>query len=256
MSIDLDSIDFSFGGRGSRKEIALFRSLTFYVPEGSVAAALVGPSGAGKSTLLRLIGGLLQPQKGNIRLIGQDAQKCRERGDIGFVFQSPALLPWRTVEGNVRLPLELRRKTPSDIRVAEVIAEVGLASRTHDYPHELSGGMQQRVALARALVAHPKLLLLDEPFSQLDEILRFELLFKVQKYAADFQATVVLVTHDISEAVIASDTVYVLTGTPISHVHSISVDLPRPRAIESADSPEFHKLVSRLRSHLEEASKG
>nr|VFK09681.1 MAG: NitT/TauT family transport system ATP-binding protein [Candidatus Kentron sp. LPFa] len=255
MSVDLNSIDFSFEGRGGRKKIPLFRSLTLRVPEGSVAAALVGPSGAGKSTLLRLIGGLLQPQKGSVQCLGQDARKCREQGDIGFVFQSPALLPWRTVEGNVRLPLELGGKTPSENRVEGMIAKVGLASRIHDYPHELSGGMQQRVALARALVARPKLLLLDEPFSQLDEILRFELLFKVQKYAADFQATVVLVTHDISEAVIASDTVYVLTGTPISHVDPISVDLSRPRAIESADSPAFHKLVSRLRSHLEEASK-
>ena len=164
----------------------------------------------------------------------------------------PALLPWRTVAHNVRLPLELRGQTPNDKDVKKALEDVGLKAWSEQRPHELSGGMQQRVALARALVAKPKVLLLDEPFSQLDELLRFELLFQMLNYANAFGSTVMFVTHDVSEAVIAADVIYILSDRPVLSAERIDVLLPRPRTLLTTDQPLFHKLVSEVRTILKQ----
>lgn len=248
MTVELIVVDFSFQQRGGTN-VSVLESLSLEIETGKVAA-IVGPSGCGKSTILRLIAGLLKPSRGTILVEGNPAEQSRREGAFGFVFQSPALLPWRTVARNVQLPLELRGLSTDAEAVEHVLSGVGLRAWTNRHPHELSGGMQQRVALARALVANPRVLLLDEPFSQLDELLRFELLFSVQDHAGSNGVTVVLVTHDVSEAVIAADVVYVLSDRPVLNAERIDVPLPRPRSLASADQPLFHELVSRVRVSL------
>ena len=223
----------------------------------------VGPSGCGKSTLLRLIAGLQQPTRGEVLIGGKPPRETQEQKQIGFVFQDPSLLPWRSVLDNVRLPLQVNRSRSSSdhrrsaSRDAEHLVElVGLEAFSHYYPHQLSGGMQQRVALARSLVTAPSLLLMDEPFGALDEItrsaMRYELLRVWREAAAAQGCTVVFVTHSITEAVLLSDRVIVLTPRPGRIVGVLDVDLPRPRDEEIELSPAFLEHTRRLRDLLRE----
>jgi len=248
VNIELNQVNFSFRSRGGC-EVSVLKSLSLTIQSGQIAA-IIGPSGCGKSTILRLIAGLLTPNGGRVFLDRIPAEQCRREGAFGLVFQDPALLPWRTVAHNVRLPLELRGQSPDSDAVKKALVDVGLNAWGDRHPYELSGGMQQRVALARALVAKPKVLLLDEPFSQLDELLRFELLFQMLNSANAFGSTVIFVTHDVSEAVIAADVVYILSDRPVLNAERIDVILPRPRSLLSADEPLFHKLVSEVRGSL------
>lgn len=250
MNIELNQVNFSFRSHNGG-EVSVLESMSLAIQAGKIAA-IVGPSGCGKSTILRLTASLLKPNGGGIFLDGIPAEQCRREGAFGLVFQNPALLPWRTIAHNVRLPLELRGQLPDDNAVKKALADVGLNTWADRRPHELSGGMQQRVALARALVAKPKVLLLDEPFSQLDELLRFELLFQMLNHANAFGATVMFVTHDVSEAVIAADVVYILSDRPVLNAERIDVLLPRPRSLLSAEEPLFHKLVSEVRASLKQ----
>jgi ABC-type nitrate/sulfonate/bicarbonate transport system ATPase subunit len=191
--------------------------------------ALVGPSGCGKSTLLRLAAGLLAPQAGRVE---------RGLGATAMVFQAPNLLPWRTVAENVALPLELAgRADPA--AVAQAVAEVGLEAVADRLPHALSGGMAMRVSLARALVTAPSLLLLDEPFAALDALTRTRVreLFQARWRARG--STVLLVTHDVDEAVLLADRVLVLGGRPLSVVTERRVELPRPRSRHGAEVGAF-----------------
>jgi ABC-type nitrate/sulfonate/bicarbonate transport system ATPase subunit len=191
--------------------------------------ALVGPSGCGKSTLLRLAAGLLAPQAGRVE---------RGLGATAMVFQAPNLLPWRTVAENVALPLELGgRADPA--AVAQAVAEVGLEAVADRLPHALSGGMAMRVSLARALVTAPSLLLLDEPFAALDALTRTRVreLFQARWRARG--STVLLVTHDVDEAVLLADRVLVLGGRPLSVVTERRVELPRPRSRHGAEVGAF-----------------
>lgn len=248
MTIELKAVDFSFHHHGGM-DVSVLESFSLVIETAKIVA-IVGPSGCGKSTILRLIAGLLKPCRGTILIDGKSAEQRRLEGAFGLVFQSPDLLPWRTVARNVQLPLELRGRSPDSGSVQRVLRDVGLDSWSTKRPHQLSGGMQQRVALARALVAIPSVLLLDEPFSNLDEILRFELLFHVQHHANTNGTTVILVTHDISEAVIAADVVYVLSDRPVLNVERIDVLLSRPRSLISANQQLFHELVSHVRGSL------
>ncbi len=221
-------------------------------------ASVIGPSGCGKSTLLRVIGGLLKPTRGEASVFGQPPRVAQGAREIGFVFQDPALLPWRNVINNIRLPLEIDgvrglRHLPSP---EEVLDLVGLSDFRGYYPHQLSGGMQQRVAIARALVFNPSLLLMDEPFGALDEItraaMRYELLRVWEPANGDGRKTVLFVTHSIPEAVALADRVIVLSRRPGRVVADIEIELPRPRTAEMERERPFSDYADHLRSLLVE----
>lgn len=248
MTIELDGVHFEFS-QAHGPPVRVLDSLSLRIDTGQVVT-LVGPSGCGKSTILRLISGLLSADEGVIKVEGASPQDWRRRGGFGAIFQSPALLPWRNVRRNVSLALEARGSSFDSHRIDDALARVGLSEWANRQPYELSGGMQQRVALARALVGAPQVLLLDEPFSQLDELLRFELLFSVQDQVRDCGMTVVLVTHDVSEAVLSSDVVLVLSDRPVRNAEAFMVPLPRPRTLASAEDSRFTQVVASVRASL------
>ena len=208
--------------------------------EAGRVTALVGASGSGKSTLLRLMAGLETPEHGSV------STGAGEPGALAMVFQAPTLLPWTTVRGNVCLPLELLGRAADEVDAA--LERVGLLDAADKLPRELSGGMQMRASLARALVTRPSLLLLDEPFSALDAITRRRLhgVFS----AAWRDATVVLVTHDIDEAVLLADRVVVLGGTPLEVAADVPVSLPRPRVAEQRHDRRVAELIQQVEGAL------
>jgi len=220
--------------------------------------SVIGPSGCGKSTLLRIVGGLLEPTAGRVHIDGRSPREAQKAKDIGLVFQDPSLLPWRTVLGNVRLPLEVNRidRHRPRFRPQDLLELVGLSAFTDYHPHQLSGGMQQRVAIARALVFQPALLLMDEPFGALDEItrsaMRYELLRIWHSARADRPKTVLFVTHSITEAIALSDRVVVLTPRPAQVRAVIDIDLPRPRDESLERSSQFLDYAQQLRNLLKE----
>lgn len=212
--------------------------------------AIVGPSGSGKTTLLRLLAGLLRPTRGEVRLEGEALLHPRRR--TGFVFQQANLMPWRTVLRNIELPLELEGQ-PSGIvrrRAEEMVSLVGLEGFSTAYPRELSGGMAQRVAIARALVHDPDLLLLDEPFGSLDALTRERMATELMRIWEARHVTVVLVTHSISEAVLLSDRVMVLSARPGRLALDLPIDLVRPRSLAVTHTPEFGDLARRVRDAI------
>lgn len=230
------------------------RSVPALLPVDLVVAAgefvsIIGPSGCGKSTLLRIAGGLLAPSAGDVRIGDRLPRDLQRAGAIGFVFQDPSLLPWRTVRSNVRLVQEVRRQRGS-IDVERLLRMVGLADFGDYYPHQLSGGMKQRVALARALALDPSLLLMDEPFGALDEITRAELRDELLTLRRRLDATVLFVTHSIAEALLLSDRVMVMSGSPGRIALTLPVDLPPSRDAEIEETPEFQQLARRLRVAL------
>jgi sulfonate transport system ATP-binding protein len=200
--------------------------LNLEVEEGEIVA-VVGGSGCGKSTFLRLAAGLDQPTRGRIRLDGETITKPDPR--VGIVFQEPRLLPWLTVEQNVGFGLADRPRAERERLVREVLERVGLQNYAHCWPRELSGGQAQRVAIARALAPHPKVLLLDEPFSALDAFTRASLHEHLLSLWHAFRPTLVLVTHDVEEASVLADRVLVMQPNPGRIAASIDVDLARPR---------------------------
>ena len=225
-------------------------SLTFRRGE---FVSIIGPSGCGKSTLLRLVGGLQAPTRGRVTIDGRAPREAQRQKQVGFVFQDPSLMAWRSVIDNVRLPLQVNRKKAA--RVPEQLVElVGLGAFSRYYPHQLSGGMQQRVALARSLVTAPGLLLMDEPFGALDEItreaMRFELLRIWGSQAEEQETTVLFVTHSIAEAVLLSDRVIVMTPQPGRVAADLRIDLPRPRPDEIETDAAYIDYSRHLRSLL------
>ena len=213
---------------------------------------LIGPSGCGKTTLLRMIAGLERPTTGTITIDGSTPDAARKGKRIGFIPQSPALLPWRTVEANARLLLDLNRAaTPtSPPDPIELLERVGLGEFRGAYPHELSGGMQQRVGLVRAFALGARYLLMDEPFAALDEITRADMRHLLAELCEPTGAAVVFVTHSLAEAVFLSDRVAVMRPRPGSVVDIVDVGLPRPRRPELEDDPRFFALESTLRTTL------
>ena len=212
---------------------------------------LIGPSGCGKSTLLRIIGGLIEPTTGTVELRGRSAKVAQRSKDIGFVFQQPALLPWRTVTANIELPFELNKGAGSDrlCSTEEILALVGLGAFAKAHPYQLSGGMQQRVAIARALIFDPALLLMDEPFGALDEITRAGMRYELLRIWGQSKKTVLFVTHSIPEAIVLSDRVVVMSPRPGQIREVLDIKLPRPRNEEIESAPEFVRIADRLR-HL------
>ncbi|WP_396667060.1 ABC transporter ATP-binding protein [Microbacterium sp. R86528] len=214
--------------------------------------SLIGPSGCGKSTLMRLIADLDQPTAGTIEVFGKPAARARLDQDYGIAFQQAGLLPWRTVEANMALPLELHGIAPAKrkARVAELAAMVGLSDFTEHYPDQLSGGMQQRVAIARALAEDAKLLLMDEPFGALDEMTRERMQTELARIAADTGAAVVFVTHSIPEAVFLSERVVVMSARPGRIAEIVDVPLGEARTESLREAPEFFERVTAVREAL------
>jgi len=213
--------------------------------------SIVGPSGCGKSTLLKIIGGLVKPSSGIVLLDGQSPLQRRREGYLGFVFQKPVLLPWRKLEDNVRLPLEiLHNHRNSSERINKVLDLLGLSGFEGSYPRQLSGGMQQRAALARVFLYEPSLLLMDEPFGAVDEITRTRLNFKLLKVWEEYQSTILFVTHSVEEAVLLADRVVVLSPRPARVDTIVNVELPRPRSSETLNRDDFHELVRCTRNSL------
>jgi len=214
--------------------------------------SLIGPSGCGKSTLLRLIGDLTQPTAGSVSVNGKPAPQARLDRDYGMVFQAPVLFDWRTVEENVRLPLELtgQERAARDARVAEMLELVELPDFARHYPYQLSGGMQQRVAIARALTFSPAILLMDEPFGALDEMTRERMNSEVLRIWEQTGITVVFVTHSIPEAVFLSSRVVVMSARPGRITQIVDIDLPRPRGLETRESRRYFEMVTEVREAL------
>ena len=212
---------------------------------------IVGPSGCGKSTLLRVLAGLLKPDQGVVYLHGNPVTVPRE--EIGFVFQKANLMPWRTVYDNVLLPMQVKHtpQAKAQQRVEDALELVGVTEFADNYPHELSGGMAQRVAIARALSYEPEILLLDEPFGALDALTRENLNQEIMRVWEVSRKTVVMVTHNIREAVFLADRVLVLTQRPGRVAKVIPVDLPRPRPISMIYGDEFGALAYEVRQAIQ-----
>ena len=212
--------------------------------------SLIGPSGGGKSTLLRVLSGLVTPTAGEIHFGTQTAENARPK--IGMVFQKANLMPWRSVIENITLPLELAGVPLKDAReqAMQMVAMVGLEAFEKSLPHELSGGMAQRVAIARSLVHDPDILLLDEPFGQLDALTRERMGEELLRIWQTSRKTVLMVTHSIPEAIYLSDRVLVLTQRPARLCLDLLVDLPRPRSEEMRYTRHYTELAHRLRQEL------
>ena len=214
--------------------------------------SLIGPSGCGKSTLLRLIADLDSASSGSLEIFGKPARQARVDQDYGIAFQQAGLLPWRTVAGNMELPLELHgvKKPARAARVKELAELVGLSDFVDRYPDQLSGGMQQRVAIARALAEQPRLLLMDEPFGALDEMTREGLQGELTRIAAETGAAVVFVTHSIPEAVFLSDRVVVMSPRPGRITDILPTNLGDVRNEAHRESPEYFERVTAVREAL------
>jgi NitT/TauT family transport system ATP-binding protein len=236
-----------------RGAVTALEKVSVAVPAGGFMT-LLGPSGCGKSTLLRLVADLVAATEGRVTVLGGSPATARTSRQLGFVFQDPTLLPWRSALDNVRLPLEVgpRRGEASGRRTpGELLRLVGLAGREGALPHELSGGMRQRVAIARALVTEPRLLLMDEPFGALDEITRDSLNEELLRIWQETGTTIVFVTHSIPEAVFLSQQVLVLATNPGRVRELIQVDLPYPRPLQVRETTAFVRIAAQLRALLE-----
>jgi NitT/TauT family transport system ATP-binding protein len=220
---------------------------------GGEFVAVVGPSGCGKSSLMRLISGLHPPLGGRLTVEGRPVTGPLR--SVGMAFQNSNLLPWRTALENVLLPLEIVQPYRSDFskrkyapKATDLLDSVGLAGFADKYPWELSGGMQQRTSICRALIHEPEILLLDEPFGALDAFTREELWCALRDLQAERKVTVMLVTHDLREAVFLADTVYVMSSRPGRIVRRCAVDIPRPRDLEVTYTQRFQDIVHELRA--------
>ncbi len=236
---------------GPRRSLTALADVDLAVEKGAFFS-IIGPSGGGKTTLLKAIGGLLQPTTGAILVDGVPPAEAQRRKAIGFVFQDPSLLPWRTVLQNIQLPLQLnpRRASSDAIDPDRMVETVGLAEFRDYYPHQLSGGMRHRVSLARALVMDPSVLLMDEPLASLDEITRTAMRYELLKLWELSRKTVVFVTHSIAEAVLLSDRVAVMSPRPGRILEAVRIDLPRPRGESVERSDAFRDYAHEIREIL------
>ena len=247
--IEVKALTHVYGS--GRSSLTAIEDVDLEIEKGAFAS-IVGPSGGGKTTLLKAIGGLLTPTSGSILVEGGSPREAQARKAIGFVFQDASLLPWRTVEQNIRLPLELNANGAAvDTRLLEQVLEGVELADFRDYsPHQISGGMAQRVALARALVFDPAVLLMDEPLGALDEITRTAMRYEVLKLWERSRKTVLMVTHSIPEAVMLSDWVVVMSSRPGRILKRVKIELPRPRAESLEHSALFLDYVLEVKEAL------
>lgn len=247
----------SKSGLRTLNSLQAVQNLNLTVEKGSFTS-IVGPSGCGKTTILKLISGLILPTEGEVFVDGKRVEK--PLSIVGMAFQNPVLLPWRTVLQNVLLPLEVvephksqfpKKKSEYVEKALSLLRLVGLEGFADKKPWELSGGMQQRVSLCRALIHDPAVLLLDEPFGALDLFTREDLWNVVQNLWMKTRCTVVMVTHDLREALYLSDKVYVMSKRPGTIIGSMTSDYPRPRSIEISYEEAFVDQMHRLREMIQ-----
>ena len=250
--VSLQSVSMAYG-RGT-DAVRAIEDVTLDIAKGEFIA-VVGPSGCGKSSLMKLISGLHLPSAGKLTIEGRPVTGPLK--SVGMAFQNSNLLPWRNAINNVLLPLEIVQPHRSRIRsertqyraqALKLLESVGLAGFAEKHPWELSGGMQQRASICRALIHEPEILMLDEPFGALDAFTREELWCTLRDIQQQRKVTVMLVTHDLREAVFLADTVYVMSNRPGRIVMRREVGLPRPRDLEVTYTPEFQSIVHDLRA--------
>ena len=236
----------------ARNDVVALQDVSLTLRKGSFTA-VIGSSGCGKSTLLKIMAGLIPPSKG--RVILQNKPVTGPRRDIGMMFQQATLFPWKTTVENIVLPIEIRDgKAVAKLAMAkahELLDIVGLKGFESVYPNELSGGMAQRTSICRMLITEPAVLLLDEPFSALDELSRDMMNMELQRICIAQGATAFLVTHSIQEAVILSDEIVVMKPRPGRIAEVVEVDLPRPRTLDMMTTPRFGEIVDYIRNQLD-----
>ncbi|WP_043234491.1 ABC transporter ATP-binding protein [Bosea sp. LC85] len=254
--VELHEVTHVYGGGETAPAVD---GLSLKIREGEFAA-IVGPSGCGKSTMMKLATGLQRPRRGTVIVAGQEVTQPIKI--TGMAFQNPVMLPWRTTLRNLLLPLEIvephrsrLRANKSDYvaRAEALLAKVGLEGMGQKFPWQLSGGMQQRASLCRSLIHEPKLLMLDEPFGALDAFTREELWCVIRDLHAERGITVILVTHDLREAVFLADRVFCMSARPGRIIAEREIDFPRPRDLDITYTPEFASVVHELRGHIRTA---
>ncbi|MGN0174001.1 MAG: ABC transporter ATP-binding protein [Acutalibacteraceae bacterium] len=250
IEIKIDNVSKVFSNTGN--DVTALKGVSIDIQKGEFIS-LLGPSGCGKTTLLRMIADLIEPTTGSVTIEGSTPLEARLARKYGMVFQSPVLYEWRNIKKNIELPLEIMKvpKKERSERAEKMLDLVGLSDFANSYPSQLSGGMQQRVGIARALAIKPEILLMDEPFSALDEFTREKLHEDLLRIWRKTNKTIVFVTHNISESVYLSDRVCVLSPHPGRLSAVIDIDLPRPRTEEMRHSAELAALVAKVRNSFE-----
>ncbi len=247
--VDTENLDLTF--ETADGPVFALSEINLKVDHGEFVS-FIGPSGCGKTTLLRTIADLEKSTAGKITVNGVSPEEARLKRDYGYVFQAPALYPWRTIEKNVALPLEIMglNKAEQNERVAKNLALVDLVGFEKKFPWQLSGGMQQRVSIARALCLEPELLLMDEPFGALDEIVRDHLNAQLLQLWGKTDKTVIFVTHSIPEAVFLSTKIVVMSPRPGRIIDVIECNFPEDRTLDIRETPEFLEVAHRVREGL------
>ena len=254
----IDGVYKGYGSNAAR--VSVIENFSLLAPRGQFVT-LIGPSGCGKTTLLRIVAGLLEVDRGTVSIFGESVQRASAAKHIGLVPQSPALLPWRTVLDNVRLPLQVNKKPDSDGSRSHadpiaVLESFGLGHVVNRRPAQLSGGMQHRVAIARAFVFDPPILLMDEPLAAVDELTRELLRHELLSIWQANKKTVLFVTHSISEAITLSDVVVIMSANPGTIQSVIPIPLPRPRDDLVETTREFHEVERQIRLELRGSWRG